>query len=263
MQKVSIIVPIYKKENIIKICVSKKLNILDKICSKMGLDYELIAVIDGHLDNAKEKLEEIKHNKLQIYEYFYNRGKGFAVHFGMMKASGDYIGFIDSGLDLDPKCLWDLIGEIIKSNTHIVVGSKKHKESKLVYPFKRRLFTKGYSIFGFCITGIKYDDTQVGAKIFSRELVDKLLPRVLVKRFAFDIELLEVAARLGYIKHTDIPVKIDFMQGQSDAVSIPSIFYMLKDTLAVGYRLKIIRYYDDKNQKKWVESLYDLLKIEK
>lgn len=260
MKKISIIVPIYKKEDIIVESISTLLRIIEKTCRKKSLDFELIAVVDGILDQTIQKLSTIQHEKLTILSYRPNRGKGFAVRYGMMKASGDFVGFVDSGNDLDYTCIRDLISQIIKhKDIHIVVGSKKHPDSQLEYPLKRKIFTKVYSLFTRVFTGIQYDDSQVGCKIFSRELLDKILPRILVKRYAFDVEILSVANFLGYTKHIDIPVKIDFTIEASNVTNVKEIYKMMWDTVAVFYRLRILNYYHDHNHYKWSESLYDLL----
>lgn len=259
MQKVSLVVPIYKKGDIIEKCINKQLEVLEEVCNINNLDYELIAIVDGILDHSVEELKKINNPKFHVYAYKHNRGKGFAVRYGMMKATGDYIGFIDGGIDLDPICIQHLITNITTKNVHIVVGSKKHTESNLVYPLKRKIFTKVFSIFSYLFTGINYLDSQVGAKLFTRELIDKILPRILVKRYAFDVELLCVATLLGYKEHIDIPVNIDFEADETTGINLKQIFRMVWDTLAISYRLKILHYYDDKNHLYWAESLYDLI----
>jgi len=181
----------------------------------------------------------------------------------MTKATGDYIGYIDAGVDLNPFVIKEMIKTIIDNkDTHIVVGSKKHKDSTLVYPFKRKLMTLGYALVTRFFTGISYNDTQVGAKMYTRELVNKVLPRLLIKEFAFEIEMLAVAHRLGYTKHIDVPVHIDLTIDFPSSVTLRHIRNMFWDTAAVSYRLYLKRYYDDKNNHKWVQGMYDLTKNE-
>ena len=101
--------------------------------------------------------------------------------------------------------------------------------------------------------GLNVRDTQVGLKLYRRVVLEDVLPRLLVKRFAFDIEILAVAWRLGYKRIYEAPVELEF----SAASTITSrsfwtiIYRMLWDTLAVFYRLKIVHYYDDVNKRKW------------
>jgi glycosyltransferase involved in cell wall biosynthesis len=258
MKLVSIVIPVYNKEQIIVNCV-KKINRQTKIiCEKLSLNYELIAVLDGCSDNTKENLKSVSIKNLKVISYEINRGKGFAVRYGKMNAKGDYVGFVDSGIDLDYSSIKYAITQIVKNKAHIVVGSKKHKKSVLVYPTVRKVYTKVYSILSFLLTGINYADSQVGLKIFSREAVDLFLPRILVKRYAFDVEILAVLASLGFDKHIDIPVRINFGNEISTAATFKEISRMVWDTIAVSYRLRILDFYKDKNKAKWSEALYDL-----
>lgn len=257
---ISFVVPVYKKGEIIDQCLMKQVESMELVAKEFGVDFEILAVVDGNLDNSAEVIENLNHPKVKLLTYEINRGKGFAVRYGMMHAKGDYVGFVDAGLDIDFKVMFHLSEALIKNKeVHIAVASKTHKDSQLVYPLKRRIFTKGYVFGAKLMTGINYSDTQAGAKLFTKEVVDKVLPRILVKRYAFDIEILAVARRLGYEEHIDVPIDIDFTIDESSATNFKQIFNMMWDTAAVGYRLRIRRYYDDSNKSHWEESLYDLL----
>jgi hypothetical protein len=110
--------------------------------------------------------------------------------------------------------------------------------------------------------GLNVRDTQVGMKFFRREVVEKILPRLLVKAFAFDIEMLSVANYLGYRKIYEAPVelKMKFSGGVSTIASsgfVRTSFNVLWDTLAVFYRLRILHYYDWSNRKNWLAPKYE------
>ena len=80
-----------------------------------------------------------------------------------------------------------------------------------------------------------------------------MLPRLLVKNYAFDIELLAVAYYLGYKRIYEAPIELDFTGVTSLTTKgfWQTIFLMLWDTVAVFYRLKLLRYYDTGNKRKW------------
>ena len=104
--------------------------------------------------------------------------------------------------------------------------------------------------------GLKVKDTQTGLKICKREVVEKVLPRLLVKQYAFDIEFLAVSHYLGFRRIYEAPIEIkwDFKSGSrfnSFLFMNPFIRRMLHDTAAVFYRLKILRYYDDSSKRNW------------
>ena len=90
--KVSIIIPIYKQEKTIKVD-------LETICttmSKTRWDYEVIAVVDGSPDDSFKEAKKVKQPNLQVYKYDINKGKGYAVRYGMARATGDYISLKES-----------------------------------------------------------------------------------------------------------------------------------------------------------------------
>ena len=102
--------------------------------------------------------------------------------------------------------------------------------------------------------GLSLRDTQVGLKLYRRGVLEDVLPRLLVKRFAFDIEILAVAHYLGYTKIYEGPIELDF-SGASTITSFTlwkEVFSVLRDTLAVFYRLRILHYYDTSNKRRWV-----------
>jgi hypothetical protein len=137
-------------------------------------------------------------------------------------------------------------------NSDIIVGSIRHSASKVTdYPFKRKIYSVGYHWFTRIAFGLKITDSQRGLKIFKREVLEKVLPRLMVKKFAFDIEMLSVAQSLGFKIH-DGPVEMDASKFKFSSIRSSSVFSMLMDTLAVFYRLRILNYYNGKNRKKWV-----------
>ena len=121
----------------------------------------------------------------------------------------------------------------------------------------RKLYSYGYYFFIRFMFGIRVRDTQTGLKIFKREVLEKVLPRLLIKHFAFDIELLSVANRLGFTRIHEGPVSLELGFKQTSFKKWrplfldPNIIQMMRDTMAVFYRLHILKYYDDGNKRKW------------
>ncbi|HSW98078.1 MAG TPA: hypothetical protein VLF89_09705, partial [Candidatus Saccharimonadales bacterium] len=133
------------------------------------------------------------------------------------------------------------------------IGSKLHPGSKVNYPWQRKILSIGYRTVVKLLFGLSVRDTQVGLKLYKRKVLEDVLPRLLVKHHAFDIELLAVAYRLGYKRIIEGPVNIDF----NNSSSITSknfwkvVWLMMWDTVAVFYRMKILKYYDNGNNRKW------------
>ncbi len=245
INRLSVIVPIYKKEKTIK----AELETIYQTLKQTPYSFEIIGVVDGtDLDNSMEKARELKHKCIKIIGYKSNKGKGQAVRFGMQKAKGDIIMFIDSGGDIDPQGLIMLLEHMKWYDADIIVGSKTHPASKVHYPFSRKITSKGYFYFVKFLFGIKISDTQTGIKAFKREVLEKVLDKLVVKRFAFDIEILAVAHLFGFKKIYEAPVHIN-MDFSGSTITILGIFAsngiwnFVVDTLAVWYRMKILNYY--------------------
>ena len=246
----SVIVPAYKQESTIKKDLE---NINDTLEAGLGADYdyEIICVVDGRLDGTEEEAKKIKSPKIHIYSYQENKGKGYAVRYGMKQAKGDLISFLDAGMDISPKGIMMLLAHMDWYNADIIVGSKRHPVSRVNYPFLRKILSFGYHLGVRILFGLDLSDTQSGIKIFKREVVEKILPRLLVKTYAMDIEMLAVAKYLGFERIYEGPIEVTFNKLTS-SIKWSTSFWMAWDTAAVFYRLKILHYYDDANRKNWI-----------
>jgi glycosyltransferase involved in cell wall biosynthesis len=242
----SLVVPAYKQEK----TIVKDLQNLSGALSSFPFNYEIIVVVDGILDKTLERIknQESRIKNLKVFGYEKNRGKGSAIKYGVEKANGNVIGFIDAGMDLEPSEISIMLDIMDWNNADIVVGSKLHPESKVKYPFIRKILSWGYRTLTHILFGFKVKDTQVGLKLFKKKVAKDVFSKIIVKRFAFDIEVLAVAYKLGYTKIYEAPIKLNFKGASSISSSNfwKVIFWMLWDTAAVFYRLKILHYYDKK-----------------
>lgn len=245
----SVIVPAYKQEK----TIAEDLRRIEEVLKQIRYDYEVICVVDGKVDKTFESAERIESAKIKVVGYRKNRGKGYAVRYGMARARGDLIAFIDSGMDIDPNGISMILEHVEWYDADIIVGSKRHPASEVDYPFPRRLLSLATQIMVWVLFGLRVRDTQAGLKIFRRKVLESVLPRLLLKRFAFDVELLAVARRLGYRRIYEAPVKVSHKFSSAVKIFGPNgIWRAFLDTLAVFYRLKILQYYDDKSKRKWV-----------
>lgn len=250
---ISVIVPVYKKEK----TIARDLERIHEVLQKLRYPTELICVIDGTVDQSFEKASKFakKYPDIKVIGYQTNKGKGYAIRYGMSKSRGDIVGFIDSGMDLNPNSLAMLLEHFEWYEADIIVGSKRHPVSKVEYPWQRQVLSLGYQLLALILFGFKIRDTQVGIKFFRREVVEKVLPRLLVKKFAFDVEILAVANYLGFKRIYEAPVDIKLELGGMSSITnktfLKIAISMLVDTLAVFYRLKILNYYADGNRRKW------------
>lgn len=250
MKLFSLIIPVYKQGKTVKRDIESIIDVL----KPLAIPYEIIPVIDGDSDNSLKEAKKVKDSRVKPVGYKTNHGKGYAVRYGFAHATGDVIGFMDAGGDLKANALLPMLAQFDFQNADIVLGSKRHPDSKIDYPRYRRVLSWVYQKFVKILFGLEVRDTQVGMKLYRRKLLEDVLPRLLVKKFAFDIEILAVSYRLGYRKIFEAPVQIDLFSAKSTIVwnkLFLTVYNMLHDTLAVYYRLCILRYYDDSNKRKW------------
>jgi dolichol-phosphate mannosyltransferase len=246
---VSVIVPVFNQEKTIK----KDLIKINKALKATRFDYEIIAVIDGKKeDDSFSQAKKLGLPKVKVVGYKKNQGKGYAVRYGMAQSRGDKIAFIDAGMDIDPNGISMILEHMEWYQADIIVGSKRHLASRVDYPLTREIMSRVYHRLVWLLFGFRVSDTQAGLKVFRRQVLKKVLPRMLVKRFAFDVELLAIAKSLGFDKIYEAPIKLDRKRFDfSSTIEWSTASEMLWNTLAVFYRLKILRYYDNKNWRAW------------
>ncbi len=245
----SVIVPAYKQERTIQ----KDIRQIDAALTGLKIPYEIIVVVDGQEDKTFDRAKGVSRKNISIVGYAHNRGKGYAVRYGMARAKGDVIAFIDAGSDIKAEGVSMFLEHFRWYNADIIIGSKRHPVSKVNYPLPRIILSWVYQMLILVLFGLSIRDSQVGMKLFRRKALEDVLPRLLVKEFAFDIEILAVAHHLGYRRIFEAPVELDF-SGASSITSVNLwnvIFHMLWDTAAVFYRLRILRYYDNLNKQTW------------
>lgn len=237
---ISLVVPAFKQEKTIQEDVKN----LDLALSSIASNYEIIVVVDGFVDKTYEKLKQIKNKNLIPLGYEVNKGKGYAIKMGVEKAKGDIIGFIDAGMDLNPSEISIMLNLMKLNNADIVIGSKLHPDSLVKYPTSRKILSWGYRSLIKILFRLSVRDTQVGLKFFRKNTAKDVFPRIVVKAFAFDVEVLAVARMKGYNKIIESPIKLTFKQGSVTSTNFWKVsFWTLIDTLAVFYRLKILNYY--------------------
>ncbi len=246
---ISVIVPVYRQEKTIKKDLERILVSLKQI----GVAFELLCIVDGKLDDSFREIRKIKEPNLKSFQLEKNHGKGYAIRYGMARSRGDAVAFLDAGMEIHPEGLQTSIQIFEDEDADVVIGSKRHENSQVTYPPIRRFLSFGYQTLVFFLFGLNVKDTQVGLKLFKRKVLEDVLPRLLVKRYAFDIEILSVANHLGYKKIAEAPIELHYNFGQiTSAASLKVIRNMLIDTLAVFYRLKLRGYYNNGNRRKWV-----------
>ena len=250
--KVSVIMPAYNEGAHISSSLEETVRTFDEF----GCDYEIIVVDDGSLDNTyKESLDFASgYSNIIIKRNRVNYGKGRALKYGFRFASGKYIVFVDADMDLHPGQIQTFFDIMRLDEVDIVIGSKRHPNSKLYYPIGRRIISSVYFFLVNLLFGLPIKDTQTGLKIFKYDALREIFPKILIKHFAFDLELLVNAHHLGY-KIAEAPVVLT-SQRKYGRIGPGAIYKIWVDTMAIFYRMYILKYYDrDSTRNFYAEKL--------
>lgn len=236
----SLIIPVYKQEK----TIVRNIKRLTSVLYNIRYDYEIIAIIDGIVDTSLKKIKKAAIPKVTTLAYIKNQGKSYAVRLGMTKAKGDYVMFIDSGMEIDPNGISMLLEHMEWYDADIIVGSKRHLASRVKYPFIRKVLSYGYYYLVKLMFGIKVRDTQAGIKVFKRKALEKILPRLLERQFAGDLEILVAADTLGFSRIYEAPIKLDYnVSPFTSAANFKAIWGILVDTLGIFYRKNFAGHY--------------------
>lgn len=235
----SVVVPSYRQ----RATIAQELDRLHDLLRTITPQYELILVIDGNEDGTREEiLRQEWFPELRVECFVKNQGKGLALRHGLSVARGELVAFLDAGGDLDHTEFRRFLAAMTLYEADIVIGSKRHSLSEVDYPPIRRLYSRVYQLLNRCLFSLRVRDTQVGMKLFRRAVLEATLPRLMVKQFAFDLELLVVAHHLGFRRIVDAPVRL--RHGFTSSVHWRAVLQTLWDTAAVFYRLRILHWYD-------------------
>ena len=187
---VGLVIPCYNEENRLL-----KDDFLEFIDQNSG--YHLCFVNDGSTDNTLsvlKKLKEGRENSISIYDCKINGGKAEAVRQGMLYLNQfeelDYLGFLDADLSTDLLDFDELVTTIEKSNYKIVSGSRIHRMGANISKDSIRGVISLAINFIICkILQMDFKDTQCGAKIFDKNIIEIAFKDKFVTKWLFDVEI--------------------------------------------------------------------------
>ncbi len=239
LEGISLVIPAYEEAGIIFRTVCESTLVL----SRLGRDYEIIVVDDGSVDDTALEASRaaLEDSSVRILRLPFNQGKGNALKRGFQSSRYDTVAFLDADLDLHPSQLLGLLKMMDDSGADMVIGSKRHPDSRVEYPRERRIYSTIYYLLIRALFHLPIKDTQTGIKVFKREVLERAFPRMVTKTYALDLELMVAANQLGY-SIAEAPIRIDF-QREFGRIGWTDIRNIVIDTLAVFYRLRILGYY--------------------
>jgi glycosyltransferase involved in cell wall biosynthesis len=234
----SLIIPAYNAAHYIEDSVRR---ILDTLTA-LDQPFEVIVVCDGSTDGTLECVRGVLDPRIRILSYGENRGKGYAICFGLANARGRFVGWLDADLDISPTLILDAVRRLEEHNVDAVIGSKRHPDSTVDYPLKRRVLSSGFQLLVRLLFRVSVRDTQVGAKVFRGEMLRTVVPLLLIKQYAFDLEVLAVGAEFGFDRIEEAPITLHY-RFTGTGITKDTVRRMFLDTLAIAYRIHLRHWY--------------------
>ncbi len=172
-------------------------------------DTEVLIVDDGSTDNTAQIASRIarRDNRFRLLSYAGNRGKGYAVRYGMLKASGEWRLVTDADLSTPLAEFYKLYQAAVDSDAVVAIGSRALNR-KLVSRHQSIFREAGGRFFNLImrlITGLPFADTQCGFKLFRSHAANAIFSRQQLDGFSFDVENMYIGQKLGY-RILEVPV---------------------------------------------------------
>jgi len=216
----SIIIPAHNEEKRIGRTLEQYLKAFNKNTEFWVI---LNACADNTLAVVKEKQSQYSNLKyLDIKEAI---NKGGAIKEGFKVTQGENIGFVDADLATTPEEYKKLVHNLKRYDG--VIASRYAPGAEAKRTLMRRFVSRGFRLISKILFHLPYYDTQCGAKIFKREVIEKILPEMKINNMMFDVELLVLARKYNF-KIKEVPTK--WQEVESSAL-LGSPFKLIKNSL--------------------------------
>jgi len=200
----SIILPAYNESR----SIQKNLATLEAyLKNHLNTDYEILVINDGSTDDTAVQAEHYSSPFVQVLSYSPNRGKGYAIQYGMKQAQGDYLLFMDVDLATDLNEIEKFYILISENIYDLIIGNRKTKEAiqHIKQPFYRRFLGKGFTFLCQILLGSRITDFTCGFKMYTREAARIIFTRQSIYDWSFDAELIYIAHK-HHLKIKELPV---------------------------------------------------------
>ena len=203
--------PAYNESARIRATIEK----ISAYADQRGWRAEVLVVNDGSSDDTAAIVRQmaVQHPQLVLLENPGNRGKGYSVRNGMLRANGAVLLFSDADLS-SPIAEADKLFAALEEGAAVAIGSRWVKAELQLkrQPLYRQLFGRLFNLALRLVLGLKFKDTQCGFKAFTREAAQQLFPMQRIDRWGFDPELLFLAKKRG-LAVAEVPVAWSHREG--------------------------------------------------
>ena len=191
----SLIIPCYNEEATLEKCIGEVMQLADE-----RLALEVIIVDDCSTDRSLEiaRRAAAQYSEIKIFQHEANQGKGAALRTGFMKATGDYVGIQDADNEYNPLDYKKLLVPMADGRADVVYGSRYLRpETRKVLYFWHTQMNRFLTFVSNMFTNLGVTDMETCYKLFRREVIQEIAPKLRENRFGFEPEVTAHIAEAG------------------------------------------------------------------
>ena len=201
--ELSVVIPAYNEERRIRPTLEEYAAVLR---ASRTPNFELLVVLNGCRDNTRAVVEDVATDapEVRIVEFAEPLGKGGAIHRGLDQAAGELLAYVDADNMVRAGETVRLI-DALSDHSIAIADRFRGTQTNGGQPLVRRVVSRSSRLWVRRYLGLPYSDTQCGAKAFRAEAWRAIAPSIREHGWAFDLEVLAHARRLG-LSVAEIPV---------------------------------------------------------
>lgn len=199
MDKISIVIPAHNEQERIGGTLQAYHQFFKKLQDDHKVDFEILILLNGCTDNTKVVVNDLispTDDAIRVID-LEEAGKGLAIIAGFKDAllrPTDFIGFVDADMATEPRYFYELYEQVGAYDgviaSRYMAGSKIYPPRPWIKEWGRKLI---YNQLVYLLFGLHYKDTQCGAKLFKRSVIEVVVHHMQEGQWAFDVELLYLA----------------------------------------------------------------------
>jgi dolichol-phosphate mannosyltransferase len=226
--KYSIILPTYNERDNLPLIFY----MLHKAFTTKALDFEVVIVDDSSPDNTLQVAQKLQTvytpNMVKIVSRPGKLGLGTAYAAGLKECTGQRIILMDADLSHHPKFIPQMILLMNAHDYDIVSGTRYRKGGGVAgWDLKRKITSKGANFLAkFLLNPGNASDLTGSFRLYKREALERILPQVKCKGYAFQMEILILAQKAG-MTLGEVPITfVDRIYGESKLGANEIVLYL-------------------------------------